>query len=213
MHGDDRSPEAILATEWSEEFELAVRAAVDKNVDEPLLDEPAARFFRLCQNAMLMSHFKYGHVMDSAGKIDFVSTLGARLIRYVDGGSRGDVEIKPGNLEWLTDVYNFAMIEAMHRDIKDSTFLRLRRDPVSIALDVVDRSHTIMDYAAVVDAMYKGDDGAGLLTAIGAIALVEFARPQHLQAHYKGLDNASPGVGVKDEDGEAVFLESNSRWW
>jgi len=204
----------ILATEWSADFERAVKATTEKNVDFPLDAEVEARFFELCQNAMLVSHFKYGHVMDSVGKVDFVPTLVARLSRYVEGGSRGDLEIEPGNLEWLTDVYNFAMIEAMHREVKGATFSRLERDPVVIALDVINKPPVIMDYAATVDAVYKGEDGAGLLVAIGAMALVEFARPEHPKAHYRGLDNASPGVAVKDEDGdESLFLESNSRWW
>ncbi len=212
MHGDDRSPEAILATEWSEGFERAVKAVIDKNADEPLPEEAVARFFRLSQNAVVMSHFKYGHVMDSMGKIDFVQTIGVRVNRYLEGGSRGDVEFKAGNVEWLTDVYNFAMIEAMHREVKDATFARLAAHPVMIALDVVDRPSAVMDYASTVDSVYRGEQGAGLLTAIGAMALVEFVRPEHPQAHYKGLDNASPGVAVKDGD-EPVFLESHSRWW
>jgi hypothetical protein len=54
---------------------------------------------------MNMSYFKYGLVSEAyPHKVDAISSLKKRLAKYEE----------TGNLEWLMDVGNFAMIEFMH---------------------------------------------------------------------------------------------------
>lgn len=73
--------EAILATEFSKPF------------------------VQHMQNAMAVSHYKYGALADAyPHKVDAVGSLTERLRKYAE----------TGNTEYLVDVANFAMIEFMH---------------------------------------------------------------------------------------------------
>jgi hypothetical protein len=62
-------------------------------------------FVRGMFNRMGFSFHKYGSVTDAyPEKVDAIKSLKLRLSRYA----------RDGNLEWLMDVANFAMIEFMH---------------------------------------------------------------------------------------------------
>lgn len=63
------------------------------------------RFIKLMKDAILTSHYKYGWVKDTYPSLgDAIKSLEQRLENYK----------KDGNLEWLVDVANFAMIEFMY---------------------------------------------------------------------------------------------------
>jgi len=67
--------------------------------------EFSAEFAQGMANAMAMSCCKYGPVADAyPRKVDALASLRLRLDRYE----------QTGNLEYLIDVANFAMIEFMH---------------------------------------------------------------------------------------------------
>jgi hypothetical protein len=61
---------------------------------------------------MAVSFHKYGRVADAAGKMDAVASLKTRLAKYEEDG----------NIEWLMDVANFAMIEYMQPQHPDAHY-------------------------------------------------------------------------------------------
>lgn len=202
LHDGDRSREAIMATEWHEPFWVMLEELLPDDLKQGKNLAGLGRFKELCQDAMFLSHFKYGHVMNSAGKIEFTATIVKRIELYELGGWQGDVEVKAGNVEFMTDVYNFAMIEFMHN--------HQGRDPRDGKL--FDAGGTRTARMKTICRKYRAEDGPCALLKVAAMAVAEFVQPKHKKAHYKGLDNASPGVAVKDED-DPVFLQSNSLYW
>jgi hypothetical protein len=76
-----------------------------KTVPAVPASEFSPRFVQAMYNAMGVSHAKYGLVADAyPTKVDAIASLQKRLERYAE----------TGNIEWLVDVANFAMIEFMH---------------------------------------------------------------------------------------------------
>lgn len=91
---------------------------------ELLKRDTSFRFHDLMNNAMLVSAFKYGAVADAyPEKVNAVESARLRLDRYLNGqvnplfgiedGARKYL-IEPGNVEYLVDAANFAMIEFTH---------------------------------------------------------------------------------------------------
>ena len=63
------------------------------------------RFHALMDNAMLVSAYKYGPVAEAyPERVNAIQSLNVRLAKYIE----------TGNVEYLVDVANFAMIEFMH---------------------------------------------------------------------------------------------------
>lgn len=75
-------------------------------VDEILKSEYCEEFDKLRKNRMATSYFKYGAIKDNYGErlIDAIDNLEIRLEKYK----------KTGNMEYLVDIANFAMIEYMY---------------------------------------------------------------------------------------------------
>lgn len=74
-------------------------------VDKVPPSEFSMPFVQGMADRMGMSYFKYGLAADAyPNKVDALASLQQRLDRYKE----------TGNLEWLMDVGNFAMIEFMH---------------------------------------------------------------------------------------------------
>lgn len=71
-----------------------------------LRSEYSEWFDELCKDAMLMSFHKYGKVANNyaTGNVDAIKTLEGRLAKYKE----------TGNISWLIDVANMAMIEFMY---------------------------------------------------------------------------------------------------
>lgn len=85
--------------------------------------ETSRRFHDLMDAAMMVSFHKYGAVADAyPERVNAIDSLHLRLKLYFEGkrnpdyGEPGEPEfrVKPGNVEYLVDVANFAMIEFMH---------------------------------------------------------------------------------------------------
>lgn len=71
------------------------------------------KFTGLMEDAMGLSFFKYGPVAEAyPHKVDAIKSLKVRLDKYAE----------TGNLEWLVDVANFAMIEFMHPKHQNAHF-------------------------------------------------------------------------------------------
>lgn len=73
---------------------------------EPVLKTEFSKpFVQHMQNAMVVSYYKYGPLVEAyPHKVDAVGSLTERLRKYAE----------TGNTEYLVDVANFAMIEFMH---------------------------------------------------------------------------------------------------
>lgn len=195
----------ILETEWSLEFEgLFVEALGTDYCQANALK--VAKFLDLCQKAIVMSFHKYGAVADGYGPgVDrsAVGSVPARVERYVKGGSRGDVEIKPGNAEWMTDVFNFAMIEFMHPHeplISTDTLKEYEKATGDLWFRI----------ERLVESFTTGSKNIRYLVLIAVFACREFVDPRHSKAHFKGTDNASPGrLNLEDDDGHFLSEHRN----
>lgn len=84
--------------------------------------ETSRRFHDLMDAAMMVSYYKYGAVAEAyPDRVDALESLKLRLKFYFEGkrnpdaGEAGEPEflVAPGNVEYLVDVANFAMIEFM----------------------------------------------------------------------------------------------------
>lgn len=71
-----------------------------------LSTEYSEQFDELRKKQMVMSHYKYGYIKENSNKhaIDYIKTLELRIAKYKE----------TGNIEFLGDIANFAMIEFMH---------------------------------------------------------------------------------------------------
>jgi len=81
--------------------------AVDdvRHTDPVKATETSVRFHKLMDGAMGVSFYKYGPVSEGyPERVNAIESLKLRLREYV----------KTGNVEFLVDVANFAMIEFMH---------------------------------------------------------------------------------------------------
>ena len=72
-------------------------------IEEILQSEFSELFVTNMKNRMVTSFFKYGYVAEAVGKIDQIESCIQRLERYR----------ATGNIEWLVDAANMAMIEFM----------------------------------------------------------------------------------------------------
>jgi hypothetical protein len=142
-----------------------------------------ADFIELCQNAMIMSFNKYGYVADGYGKGKSHSgfaSIKPRLDLYDNGGKVKEKYHRPGNREWLTDVYNFAMITNMcpSFDIKLGKIQNI--SPNQSRVDQINQR-----LKAERISYYD-------LVAIGALAALEFCVPLKEGAYCDGATE-SPG--------------------
>jgi len=83
--------------------------------------EYSEKFLQGMLDRMAVSYHKYGAVADGyPDKVDAISSLHQRLRMYANGNpAKG---IPPGNIEYLMDAANFAMIEFMHPRHPDAHF-------------------------------------------------------------------------------------------
>jgi hypothetical protein len=82
-------------------------------MEEILKTEFSEQFVQMMQNRMVVSYYKYGPLVEAyPHKVDAIESLKARLKKYEE----------TGNLEWLVDVSNFAMIEFMIPKHKQAHF-------------------------------------------------------------------------------------------
>ena len=82
-------------------------------------------FVQGMRDRMVVSFYKYGHVANAKNS-DNLKSLVLRLKAYTDGiPEKG---IAAGNLEYLMDVANFAMIEFMHPQKASTYFLSTDSD-------------------------------------------------------------------------------------
>lgn len=190
-----KSIREILDTEWSGAFETLVQSELDCDT----LDSGKwLKFIDYCQRAMVVSAFKYGAVTDGYGPGVDRSAIGsvpARVERYTTGGHRSDVEIQPGNTEWLVDVYNFAMIEFM-TTWKTSWGTATRTTYTT-------RTEGILKCVRLFQVEYTLSN----LIWIAKLAFEEYCDPTHPGAHFRGTDNESPGRLNLEEDGEHFLSE------
>jgi hypothetical protein len=90
--------------EWSPEGHAA-KLRNDVISSEKLRTNFCERFADLMRAAMLVSAYKYGEVAEAyPDRVNALESLGLRLAKYAE----------TGNVEYLVDVANFAMIEFMH---------------------------------------------------------------------------------------------------
>lgn len=81
--------------------------------EEDWNSETSHKFHNLMDAAMMVSRHKYGLLADGyPEKLNAIKSLTVRLELYLFGDEKK--EIPPGNVEYLVDVANFAMIEFMH---------------------------------------------------------------------------------------------------
>jgi predicted MPP superfamily phosphohydrolase len=79
--------------------------SADAVPDETLPAEVSTRFQNLMRKAMYTSFYKYGAVAEGyPDRVNALDSLKLRLKKYA----------QTGNVEYLVDVANFAMIEFMH---------------------------------------------------------------------------------------------------
>lgn len=85
-----------------------------KSIEEILETEFNKDFVELMKNRMTISYHKYGPVISNYGScnVDAIKSLEKRLKKYEE----------TGNVEWLVDVANFAMIEYMCPQHKNAHF-------------------------------------------------------------------------------------------
>lgn len=98
------------------ETEFNYNFAEDVVDGEKLSKSDVERFIQLCEDAMVVSFHKYGPVREGFGPgkaIFAIDSLKAKQKLYDDGGVVKDEYQEPGNIEFLVDVFNYAMIEAM----------------------------------------------------------------------------------------------------
>jgi len=82
-----------------------LRATLKTEISERFLDGMRAR--------MAVSYHKYGPVAEGyPDRVDAIACLGERIRKYQE----------TGNVEWLIDVANFAMIEFMHPRHKEAHY-------------------------------------------------------------------------------------------
>ncbi|KOA20137.1 hypothetical protein CLHOM_13320 [Clostridium homopropionicum DSM 5847] len=83
-------------------------------IEDILKTEYSLKFDDLRKNRMITSYYKYGPIKNNYGEklINAIENLEIRLKKYKD----------TGNTEYLLDVANFAMIEFMYPQHKDSFF-------------------------------------------------------------------------------------------
>jgi hypothetical protein len=76
-----------------------------ESLEELRESEWSPLFEKLMRNRLLMGRFRYGKMNDPAkGNYDCVQAIARRL----------DLYVKTGNLEYLVDVSNFALVEFVH---------------------------------------------------------------------------------------------------
>jgi hypothetical protein len=81
------------------------RVVTDETALDLLRRDTSRKFHDLMDAAMLVSAYKYGPVSEGyPERVDAMKSLHKRLAEYE----------ATGNVEWLIDVANFAMIEFMH---------------------------------------------------------------------------------------------------
>ena len=86
---------------------------IGTQVEEIWKQENSVKFHNLMQSAMMVSFYKYGALKHGyPEKLNAIKSLLLRLDLYLIGDK--NKEIEPGNVEYLVDVANFAMIEFMH---------------------------------------------------------------------------------------------------
>lgn len=174
----------ILRTEF--DFEFA------KDVVKGFPKDKSNRFIELCQNAMVISFHKYGYVRDGYGSnkaVYIMDSIAIRLDLYRNGGEVKGVKVKAGNTEWLTDVFNYAMIENMcPRNGLVTKFNPGLRPKIDHKERVSDRIKAIEETVALFDKDTRYDR----LVSIARYALGEFLTPKHPNAYFQGTD-LSPG--------------------
>lgn len=84
-------------------------------LDKILQTEYSEKFDSLRKKAMQMSYYKYGKVKDNYKSYKLVSAIGSLEMRLREYQ-------KTGNAEYLIDIANFAMIEFMYPQHKDSHY-------------------------------------------------------------------------------------------
>jgi hypothetical protein len=116
---------------------MSKRAKYD-NIEYPMRDwsgekealwrqETSRRFHDMMDNAMMVSFYKYGAVAEGfPERLNALESLQLRLRYYVESDlKRG---IAPGNVEYLVDAANFAMIEFMHPKRTDAVLIHTDAD-------------------------------------------------------------------------------------
>jgi hypothetical protein len=193
--------ENVLLTEWSRGFEADVMPTTKGGGQGSA--QKRLKFMRLCKDAMVMSYHKYGRVADGCGpgKASIpLESIERRLELYERGGEVKGTEHRGGNTEWLTDVYNFAMMESMHPRGGLEMKPRLP-SPV-----------TLNRCAAIRQQLekFEQDRNYWRLVSIGKLALAEFVAPIHPGAYFKGTDG-SPGRMTVEGESERPNLVGSAR--
>lgn len=89
--------------------------------------ETSRRFHDLMDNAMMVSFHKYGAVAEGfPDRLNALESLRLRLKYYTEGDKKKG--IAPGNVEYLVDAANFAMIEFMHPARSDAVLVHTDSD-------------------------------------------------------------------------------------
>lgn len=89
--------------------------AFEEKKVEILQDCFSDRFIELMQNSLVQSHYKYGSAKDNYGVHKTVNAF-----KSIQG--RMDMYEKTGNADFLIDIANFAMLEFMYPQHKESHY-------------------------------------------------------------------------------------------
>lgn len=160
----------ILATEWSTSFEKLVRDKLtDNEIDE--------KFFERCKWAMIQSYYKYGRIKQNHGEtncMDAVANIYKRIEKY----------ISTRNMEFLCDVYNFAMIEYMSPQPVSSVGVTYRSDYKNV---VSEDTNLQLLYTTI--SMYEESRKYIYLHQAAALTVKEYLSPSIPDTYYKGTDS------------------------
>lgn len=110
----------------SYDTDYAQRSGAAPETQATLTTETSRRFHDLMDNAMLVSFYKYGAVANGyPERVNAIDSLRLRLDAFLHGKRNSlydpqndpdepEFIVAPGNVEYLVDIANFAMIEFMH---------------------------------------------------------------------------------------------------
>lgn len=88
---------------------------MEKDMDEILKTEYCEKFDDIRKKMMVTSYFKYGPLKENYGTykcMNAIENIRKRLDKYIE----------TGNMEFLADVANFAMLEFMHPSIEGAKY-------------------------------------------------------------------------------------------
>lgn len=154
------------------------------NGQEKSFNNAEADFVVKMKSRMVISFYKYGPVIDNYGSccVNAMGSMYKRIRKYS----------QTHNTEWLVDVANFAMIEFMCPQQKETSYDNSVNVPYD---DLLIKEKDVSSVLHNLREKYKKTGNLAFVVDMANIAMIEFEKPQFEDAYFSGTDSKeSPGL-------------------